>query len=82
MFQSTLPVKGATCLNEGEPRVFNKFQSTLPVKGATLSNVVKHPEWKVSIHAPREGSDDFLRSNQKIRNVSIHAPREGSDLRL
>ena len=34
----------------------------------------------ISIHAPREGSDDrVLAVAQQGRNISIHAPREGSD---
>ena len=33
----------------------------------------------VSIHAPREGSDDALWHNSHVAWVSIHAPREGSD---
>ena len=35
---------------------------------------------KISIHAPREGSD--ARENAeigKVKAISIHAPREGSD---
>ena len=41
------------------------------------------PHWAISIHAPREGSDqgvhDFF---CRARQISIHAPREGSDPRL
>ena len=57
-FQSTLPVKGAT-MPRTTADLIEKFQSTLPVKGATCA------AWRcaialcVSIHAPREGSDNL-----------------------
>ena len=34
-----------------------KFQSTLPVRGATSMCQELHVDIKISIHAPREGSD-------------------------
>ena len=34
---------------------------------------------KISIHAPREGSDEEVPVINKITGISIHAPREGSD---
>ena len=33
----------------------------------------------ISIHAPREGSDDHETMLDKRLGISIHAPREGSD---
>ena len=34
----------------------------------------------ISIHAPREGSDNIMRPPQILsKTISIHAPREGSD---
>ena len=33
----------------------------------------------ISIHAPREGSDDSDLVYIHIQPISIHAPREGSD---
>ena len=43
------------------------------------------PAWprshtKISIHAPREGSDMSTVARPAGRSISIHAPREGSDL--
>ncbi len=35
---------------------------------------------RVSIHAPREGSDSTFRTQVGALTVSIHAPREGSDV--
>ena len=34
---------------------------------------------RISIHAPREGSDLKYHYGDDIRSISIHAPREGSD---
>ena len=34
-----------------------KFQSTLPVRGATIKNVSRVRHLRISIHAPRAGSD-------------------------
>ncbi len=55
------------------------FQSTLPAKGATWVPGVLASKRQVSIHAPREGSDQRLRPSLVSTSVSIHAPREGSD---
>ena len=57
----------------------NQFQSTLPVRGATLYRSRGRAEGAVSIHAPREGSDQGTRGADQRTQVSIHAPREGSD---
>ena len=57
-FQSTLPVRGATFFLMGKTHLMREFQSTLPVRGATsagASFIQDRP--KISIHAPREGSD-------------------------
>ena len=34
----------------------------------------------ISIHAPREGSDDVEHPYNMCGGISIHAPREGSDV--
>ena len=34
---------------------------------------------KISIHAPREGSDEICYYINHFYKISIHAPREGSD---
>ena len=55
------------------------FQSTLPVRGATLPfNRVRRNRY-ISIHAPREGSDEIITTIVSAIPISIHAPREGSD---
>ena len=55
------------------------FQSTLPVWGATNSPKKQNIERRISIHAPRVGSD--LQRLEEVRQsvISIHAPRVGSD---
>ena len=56
------------------------FQSTLPVRGATVYTLDDCSATKISIHAPRAGSDDASRRFAVYRgHISIHAPRAGSD---
>ena len=55
-FQSTLPVWGAT-KKVGKYTVYKGFQSTLPVWGATWVPGRQGLLWRISIHAPRVGSD-------------------------
>ena len=72
----------------GERPVYNlvkikrsEFQSTLPVWGATAAQHRHGPERnRISIHAPRVGSDRAAQANYYGPNISIHAPRVGSDL--
>ena len=57
LFLSTLPARGATL-----PTSFSMFEalaflSTLPARGATRSERRRTPLTRISIHAPREGSD-------------------------
>ena len=56
-FQSTLPARGATKSHPNN-RFSTPFQSTLPARGATgiwYNNIAD--EVRISIHAPRTGSD-------------------------
>ena len=55
------------------------FLSTLPVRGATLTYPMTGEHFSISIHAPREGSDQIDAIYNLLANISIHAPREGSD---
>ena len=55
-FQSTLPVWGATYLSRSLGHLA-QFQSTLPVWGATCYFEQYERGKKISIHAPRVGSD-------------------------
>ena len=56
IFQSTLPVWGATLSPLGSS-AYSSFQSTLPVWGATQRRQVRRGTSHISIHAPRVGSD-------------------------
>ena len=55
-FQSTLPVGGATRQIQPVERL-SEFQSTLPVGGATEYRYAERVCKRISIHAPRGGSD-------------------------
>ena len=56
------------------------FQSTLPARGATPLFADTAADWRISIHAPREGSDLWNTIGYGATFlISIHAPREGSD---
>ena len=60
-FQSTLPARGATATAAvlgGEP----VFQSTLPARGATWRKPWRVTGGRISIHAPRTGSDYLILS--------------------
>ena len=58
VFQSTLPVWGATPIWGAHDMGALEFQSTLPVWGATLAvHIQGGPIHQISIHAPRVGSD-------------------------
>ena len=64
IFQSTLPVGGATSAGNPEPYPCG-FQSTLPVGGATgkTPGQAGGPA-KISIHAPRGGSDPCMMTDE------------------
>ena len=50
------------------------------MRGATQRSVIEARVVVISIHAPREGSDqDHAGVVAKPEGISIHAPREGSD---
>ena len=80
LFQSTLPARGATCSCRCCFARAYLFQSTLPARGATAKRRISPCVPRISIHAPRTGSDrtDNLPGLQRS-DISIHAPRTGSD---
>ena len=78
-FQSTLPARGATvdyCISDADTW---RFQSTLPARGATGTDPGRNGQHRISIHAPRTGSDDNAVDAVLRGEISIHAPRTGSD---
>ena len=95
LFQSTLPVRGATrnlrrhqrkACGERPPATWllgsvpDRFQSTLPVRGAT------NPENKISLPflfqstLPVRGATFLRKRSERRLGISIHAPRAGSDI--
>ena len=56
-----------------------EFQSTLPTRGATGQDGGCRLRGRISIHAPRTGSDILTTFRAYDRSISIHAPRTGSD---
>ena len=79
-FQSTLPARGATPKKSSKRRN-SLFQSTLPARGATTDGTAHRGKGRISIHAPRTGSDDG--TDKRLMDeleISIHAPRTGSDV--
>ena len=56
-----------------------EFQSTLPVWGATDKLNSPDEVARISIHAPRVGSDVGNVEITYSVSISIHAPRVGSD---
>ena len=56
-----------------------KFQSTLPAWGATFASQDIVYVCRISIHAPRVGSDRGHKRHAQGHPISIHAPRVGSD---
>ena len=80
LFQSTLPVWGATSPDLYRRAVWSElFQSTLPVWGATAGDAGSGLPVRISIHAPRVGSDPPDDPMIGGSQISIHAPRVGSD---
>ena len=80
VFQSTLPARGATKCGCGIHAFSSSFQSTLPARGATDLQSSRLLADKISIHAPRTGSDSAgIRVCRHKNSISIHAPRTGSD---
>ena len=79
LFLSTLPARGATGKKELAVTDY-EFLSTLPARGATRTGCKFGQRRRISIHAPREGSDTLRRIYCLKKEISIHAPREGSDL--
>ena len=78
-FQSTLPAGGATNgLRQGG--VVSQFQSTLPAGGATITDLINVVIFRISIHAPRGGSDKLIRPLEG--DLSYFNPRSPRGERL
>ena len=81
LFQSTLPMKGAT----QPPCIWSVGYNVsihAPNEGSDGQGLQPYKYSSVSIHAPNEGSDSFVNPPWVAALVSIHAPNEGSDLSI
>jgi len=80
MFQSTLPVRGATWQRVVLHISKDAFQSTLPVRGATNSAMaLSRASIAFQSTLPVRGATFGVGAARYIFPVSIHAPGEGSD---
>ena len=80
LFQSTLPLRGATPSRKRSTSTPSGFQSTLPLRGATMHDLaVGIDVGRISIHTPLAGSDIFAAVCFAVNLISIHTPLAGSD---
>ena len=82
VFQSTLPVWGATPMWWTRSNLKAAFQSTLPVWGATPIAGYSGYDDSFQSTLPVWGATGLAAENGVILDISIHAPRVGSDVRL
>ena len=83
VFQSTLPVRGATYPPARSSQWFLYFNPRSPCGERRLRTKYSDIMFTISIHAPRAGSDAMDGSLLKdFLMISIHAPRAGSDGKL
>ena len=78
IFQSTLPVRGATSATQAAQAEF-EISIHAPREGSDMHKALDYAAQVISIHAPREGSDHCAKDVKDALAISIHAPREGSD---
>ena len=83
VFQSTLPARGATILVSGGCALRTDFNPRSPHgERREIINNCTFETIKISIHAPRTGSDWLWSATlADLALISIHAPRTGSDAR-
>ena len=80
LFQSTLPVRGATFVQNGHcPHIQISIHAPRAGSDAT-QHAIGVVAWFISIHAPRAGSDHTTNPTVRLVRISIHAPRAGSDV--
>ena len=82
LFQSTLPMRGATMEKLNTKRDRQNFNPHSPC-GERPSSF--HPAFLIcliSIHTPHAGSDVNTVENYKKRLISLHTPHAGSDVVL
>ena len=82
LFQSTLPVGGATIRNLAHNVPIINFNPRSPWGERLDEDDLTAGSLIISIHAPRGGSDHKDDNDSVEDIISIHAPRGGSDLIL
>ena len=79
-FLSTLPARGATLPIPPSAMPMRYFYPRSPRGERHWAFPGRWRCQRISIHAPREGSDVDARPANTDPSISIHAPREGSDV--
>ena len=78
-FQSTLPARGATSTLHHEWQSVQHFNPRSPHGERRRTTALRSGMCRISIHAPRTGSDPEYGILPVSVYISIHAPRTGSD---
>ena len=78
IFQSTLPVWGATVYKYADGAALD-ISIHAPRVGSDSTGRTACHRFQISIHAPRVGSDNENGDLGSLIYISIHAPRVGSD---
>ena len=79
IFQSTLPMRGATLFDFESFLPHILFQSTLPMRGATVCNRFWYVALLFQSTLPMRGATTATASKRRNRRISIHTPHAGSD---
>ena len=79
LFQSTLPIQGATTAIGLRATTEELFQSTLPIQGATVIHKVLIFDSIFQSTLPIQGATEAFRMVIYFHDISIHAPHTGSD---
>ena len=86
IFQSTLPARGATEYVTRDELNTLTFQSTLPARGATDGTALPCRQARISIHAPRTGSDSddkkVLQKHLDFNPRSPHGERQAQQFQI
>ena len=79
IFQSTLPMRGETCIVVSITEITAVISIHSP--HARRDFVGIHPEdlIHISIHSPHAGRDAYVISNDEVFQISIHSPHAGRD---
>ena len=81
-FQSTLPARGATASSRRKRWWRTDFNPRSPHGERPTFLAFIAAVARISIHAPRTGSDERVAEILCISKISIHAPRTGSDSKV